>query len=202
MGKETGFLEYERKDRTYRDPEERLTHYKEFVVPLPEDPVDGNGPPVEMFLDQVELQGLLVAGDLEHVEDRGEGLLARHRQLRPRLDDGRLDEPAVGAALVGRLGPAAAALDRGALLAGEADRAIALDADGLPVVPYSTIGRILADNCQGKELLRRIIITEAIASILDEDTFKVFHYKVLAYLGVHGRRWAKEEQLDLIGKNP
>ena len=37
MGKETGFLEYEREDRTYRDPAERLTHYKEFVVPLSED---------------------------------------------------------------------------------------------------------------------------------------------------------------------
>jgi len=37
MGKETGFLEYEREDRTYRDPEERLTHYKEFVVPLSEE---------------------------------------------------------------------------------------------------------------------------------------------------------------------
>ncbi len=36
MGKETGFLEYEREDRTYRDPKERLTHYKEFVVPLSE----------------------------------------------------------------------------------------------------------------------------------------------------------------------
>ena len=37
MGKETGFLEYEREDRTYRDPAERLTHYKEFVVPLSEE---------------------------------------------------------------------------------------------------------------------------------------------------------------------
>ena len=36
MGKETGFLELDRKDRTYTDPKERLTHYKEFVVPLPE----------------------------------------------------------------------------------------------------------------------------------------------------------------------
>ncbi|MFN6935320.1 MAG: glutamate synthase subunit beta [Tsuneonella sp.] len=33
MGKETGFLEYERKDRTYADPKERVRHYKEFVVP-------------------------------------------------------------------------------------------------------------------------------------------------------------------------
>ena len=33
MGKETGFLEYEREDRTYADPAERLKNYKEFVVP-------------------------------------------------------------------------------------------------------------------------------------------------------------------------
>lgn len=36
MGKETGFLELDRKDRTYADPAERLKHYKEFVVPLAE----------------------------------------------------------------------------------------------------------------------------------------------------------------------
>jgi glutamate synthase (NADPH/NADH) small chain len=36
MGKETGFLELDRKDRGYTDPKERLKHYKEFVVPLPE----------------------------------------------------------------------------------------------------------------------------------------------------------------------
>ncbi|MBX7458583.1 glutamate synthase subunit beta [Qipengyuania sp. 1NDH17] len=33
MGKETGFLEYEREDRTYLDPAERLKNYKEFTVP-------------------------------------------------------------------------------------------------------------------------------------------------------------------------
>ncbi|WP_310530816.1 glutamate synthase subunit beta [Novosphingobium sp.] len=33
MGKETGFLELDRQDRTYADPRERLTHYKEFVIP-------------------------------------------------------------------------------------------------------------------------------------------------------------------------
>ncbi|MFC3175207.1 glutamate synthase subunit beta [Novosphingobium bradum] len=33
MGKETGFLELDRKDRTYADPKERLQHYKEFVIP-------------------------------------------------------------------------------------------------------------------------------------------------------------------------
>ncbi|MDG2002301.1 MAG: glutamate synthase subunit beta [Novosphingobium sp.] len=36
MGKETGFLELDRHDRTYGDPAERLNHYKEFVVQLPE----------------------------------------------------------------------------------------------------------------------------------------------------------------------
>ena len=36
MGKETGFLELDRKDRTYADPAERLKHYKEFVVPQAE----------------------------------------------------------------------------------------------------------------------------------------------------------------------
>ncbi|MXO60751.1 glutamate synthase small subunit [Altererythrobacter salegens] len=33
MGKETGFLELDRKDRTYADPKERISHYKEFVIP-------------------------------------------------------------------------------------------------------------------------------------------------------------------------
>ncbi|MBD3729221.1 MAG: glutamate synthase subunit beta [Sphingomonadales bacterium] len=37
MGKETGFLELDRKDRTYADPAERLRHYKEFIVPMAED---------------------------------------------------------------------------------------------------------------------------------------------------------------------
>ena len=37
MGKETGFLEYEREDRTYVDPAERLKNYKEFVVPQSEE---------------------------------------------------------------------------------------------------------------------------------------------------------------------
>jgi glutamate synthase (NADPH/NADH) small chain len=36
MGKETGFLELDRHDRGYADPKERLKHYKEFIVPLPE----------------------------------------------------------------------------------------------------------------------------------------------------------------------
>ena len=36
MGKPTGFLELDREDRTYKPVEERLKHYKEFVVPLPE----------------------------------------------------------------------------------------------------------------------------------------------------------------------
>ncbi len=41
MGKETGFLELDRKDRTYADPKERLKHYKEFVVPHSEEALKG-----------------------------------------------------------------------------------------------------------------------------------------------------------------
>ncbi|WP_347302337.1 glutamate synthase subunit beta [Croceibacterium sp. TMG7-5b_MA50] len=37
MGKETGFLELDRQDRTYADPAERLGHYREFVIPHSED---------------------------------------------------------------------------------------------------------------------------------------------------------------------
>ena len=33
MGKNTGFLELERQDRSYADPKERLSHYREFVIP-------------------------------------------------------------------------------------------------------------------------------------------------------------------------
>ena len=36
MGKDTGFLEFEREDRSYADPAERLKNYNEFVRPLPE----------------------------------------------------------------------------------------------------------------------------------------------------------------------
>jgi glutamate synthase (NADPH/NADH) small chain len=36
MGKPTGFLEFERKDRPYRPVAERVQHWREFVVPLPE----------------------------------------------------------------------------------------------------------------------------------------------------------------------
>ena len=41
MGKETGFLELDRHDRTYRDAKERLKHYKEFVIPLKDDELRG-----------------------------------------------------------------------------------------------------------------------------------------------------------------
>ena len=37
MGKVTGFLELDRSDRTYADVKERVTHYREFAVPMPED---------------------------------------------------------------------------------------------------------------------------------------------------------------------
>jgi glutamate synthase (NADPH/NADH) small chain len=36
MGKITGFLEYEREDRHYEPVEERIKHWREFVLPLPE----------------------------------------------------------------------------------------------------------------------------------------------------------------------
>ncbi|MBP7052961.1 MAG: hypothetical protein KBE65_18300 [Phycisphaerae bacterium] len=62
--------------------------------------------------------------------------------------------------------------------------------------------RILVDNCKGKELLKRVIITEAMASILSQDTFMTFQYKLLSYLGQQGYKWAKEQKLDLIGKGP
>ena len=37
MGKPTGFLEIERHDRGYEEPEARIRNYREFVQPLPED---------------------------------------------------------------------------------------------------------------------------------------------------------------------
>ena len=37
MGKVTGFLELDRSDRTYADVKERVTHYREFTLPMPED---------------------------------------------------------------------------------------------------------------------------------------------------------------------
>src|SRR6187402_3191516 len=36
MGKVTGFLEIEREDRDYQPVEERIKHWHEFVLPLPE----------------------------------------------------------------------------------------------------------------------------------------------------------------------
>src|SRR5437773_1985803 len=36
MGKITGFLEYEREDRDYEPVEERVKHWREFMLPLPE----------------------------------------------------------------------------------------------------------------------------------------------------------------------
>ena len=36
MGKPTGFLELDRADRTYKPVDERVKHWKEFVVPLTE----------------------------------------------------------------------------------------------------------------------------------------------------------------------
>jgi glutamate synthase (NADPH/NADH) small chain len=36
MGKVTGFLEFDRNDRDYRPVDERVRHFREFVIPLPE----------------------------------------------------------------------------------------------------------------------------------------------------------------------
>ena len=41
MGKTTGFLEIDRSDRAYADPKERLTHYREFVIPMSEEKIRG-----------------------------------------------------------------------------------------------------------------------------------------------------------------
>jgi len=36
MGKPTGFLEYQRLDRGYAPVDDRIKHFREFVIPLPE----------------------------------------------------------------------------------------------------------------------------------------------------------------------
>ena len=43
MGKPTGFLEYQRRDRSYEPVDERLKHYREFVRPLAEDELRRQG---------------------------------------------------------------------------------------------------------------------------------------------------------------
>jgi glutamate synthase (NADPH/NADH) small chain len=43
MGKPTGFLEYQRRDRSYAPVEDRLKHYEEFVRPLAEDELRRQG---------------------------------------------------------------------------------------------------------------------------------------------------------------
>ncbi|MBT7957317.1 MAG: glutamate synthase subunit beta, partial [Rhodospirillaceae bacterium] len=43
MGKATGFMEFEPRDRTYRPAEERVKHYNEFVVPLSEKQLSRQG---------------------------------------------------------------------------------------------------------------------------------------------------------------
>jgi glutamate synthase (NADPH) small chain len=43
MAKPTGFLEYQRRDRSYEPVEERLKHYREFVRALPEDELRRQG---------------------------------------------------------------------------------------------------------------------------------------------------------------
>jgi glutamate synthase (NADPH/NADH) small chain len=43
MGKPTGFMEYERIDRSYAPPADRVNHYREFVIPLDETEVSRQG---------------------------------------------------------------------------------------------------------------------------------------------------------------
>jgi glutamate synthase (NADPH) small chain len=43
MGKPTGFLEYQRRDRSYEPVDERLRHYREFVRPLADDELRRQG---------------------------------------------------------------------------------------------------------------------------------------------------------------
>ena len=43
MGKVTGFLEFEREERDYQPVAERIKHWREFVLPLPEDEVRQQG---------------------------------------------------------------------------------------------------------------------------------------------------------------
>jgi glutamate synthase (NADPH/NADH) small chain len=43
MGKPTGFMEYERLDRSYKPPADRVQHYREFVIPLDDHEVSLQG---------------------------------------------------------------------------------------------------------------------------------------------------------------
>ncbi|OOZ59937.1 glutamate synthase [Solemya velum gill symbiont] len=43
MGKPTGFMEYERKDRTYAPVSDRITNFTEFVIPLSDDELSTQG---------------------------------------------------------------------------------------------------------------------------------------------------------------
>ena len=43
MGKPTGFIEYQRRDRRYQPASDRIVHYKEFVIPMPESEVREQG---------------------------------------------------------------------------------------------------------------------------------------------------------------
>jgi len=43
MGKPTGFMEYDRQERTYAPPSDRIQNFKEFVIPLTDDDVSRQG---------------------------------------------------------------------------------------------------------------------------------------------------------------
>ena len=43
MGKPTGFMEFQRQDRSYEQVENRIKHYREFVIPLSDEQVGAQG---------------------------------------------------------------------------------------------------------------------------------------------------------------
>ena len=43
MGKPTGFMEYERNDRSYAPAADRVQHYREFVIPLADNEIGQQG---------------------------------------------------------------------------------------------------------------------------------------------------------------
>jgi len=43
MGKPTGFMEYDRQDRSYAPASDRITHYEEFVIALTDEQLKKQG---------------------------------------------------------------------------------------------------------------------------------------------------------------
>ena len=80
-GQFTGFLEYEREDRDYLPVEERVRHYREFVLPLPEAGLGAAGRPLH------ELRRALLPRH-KHAHSQHAGLPGQ--QSDPRLERPRL----------------------------------------------------------------------------------------------------------------